>query len=368
MTPSFHVLHFVSGGFSGATQVAIDLVRAARALPNGPTPVLVLRRKRQTPMARVQALRDEGLDVRLLPGWSRAATVWGLRALCRELAPQILVAHGFPEHLIGRVAGLWAGVPHLVQVEHNARERYRAWSLAQTRWLARHTDRIVGCSEGVRDVLLTQGLPQDRVIAIPNGVRLEPFARAAEHPYLQRQPALVMAARFAAQKDHATLLRALAVLRELGLRPQLLLAGGGRERHRREAVALCQSLGLQDQVQFLGFQSDMPSLLMRQQIAVLSSHYEGMPLFLVEGMAAGCAVVGSAVPGIKGMIRDGQDGRLVRAGDHHHLAEVLAELLSDPTTTARMAEAGRQRAWAEHSLALMGQRYNDLCQDLVHAR
>lgn len=116
------VLHFVTGGFSGATQVAVDLVRA-HALSGRCEALLVLRRKRHTRGERVQALRDEGLAVETVAGWAHAATVWQLAAVCRRWRPDVLVAHGFSEHLWGRYAGLVAGVPRLVQVEHNSRER-----------------------------------------------------------------------------------------------------------------------------------------------------------------------------------------------------------------------------------------------------
>ncbi|MEG2629469.1 MAG: glycosyltransferase, partial [Comamonas sp.] len=115
------VLHFVTGGFSGATQVAVDLCLAARRSQSMPV-LLVLRRKRNTDAARVQALRDQGLDVRVVPGWSHAATIWALRRIARDCKPDILVAHGFSDHLWGRYAGLLAGVPKLVHVEHNSRE------------------------------------------------------------------------------------------------------------------------------------------------------------------------------------------------------------------------------------------------------
>lgn len=112
------VLHFVTGGFSGATQVAVDLCLAAQR--SGDMQVLlVLRRKRNTDAARVQALRDQGLDVRVVPGWSHMATVLALRRIALEWQPGILVAHGFSEHLWGRYAGLLAKVPKLVHVEHN---------------------------------------------------------------------------------------------------------------------------------------------------------------------------------------------------------------------------------------------------------
>ena len=149
------VLHFVTGGFSGgATQVAIALTQAGRATAREIEPLLVLRRKRRTDPRRIAELEQAGVPLRVVPGWSHAATIWALVQVCREFRPDVLIAHGFSEHLWGRYAGLLAKVPHLVHVEHNTRERYTAWRLQQTRWLAQRTDRIVGCSEGVRQRLL----------------------------------------------------------------------------------------------------------------------------------------------------------------------------------------------------------------------
>ena len=159
------VLHFVTGGFSGgATQVAIALTQAGVDSP-AIEPLLVLRRKRRTDPRRIAELEQAGVPVRVVPGWSHVATIWSLVRVIREFRPDVLIAHGFSEHLWGRYAGLLAKVPHLVHVEHNTRERYTAWRLRQTRWLAQRTDRIVGCSEGVRLQLLAMGMPPERTIA-----------------------------------------------------------------------------------------------------------------------------------------------------------------------------------------------------------
>ena len=354
------VLHFVTGGFSGgATQVAIALVNAALQ-GDRVHPLLVLRRKRRTDPGRIAELEQAGIPLAVVPGWSHAATIWSLARLCRQFRPDVLVAHGFSEHLWGRYAGLLAKVPHLVHVEHNTRERYNAWRLAQTRWLARRSARIVGCSEGVRLRLLEMGMPADRTMAIPNGIRLEPFAGVAAHPFAQRTPGIVMVARFSRQKDHATLLRAVALLRERGLQPPLLFAGGGKALHRKPLQQLAADLGLAAQVQFLGVHRDVPGLLLRHQLAVLSTHYEGMPLALIEGMAAGCAVIGSAVPGVREVIDDGVDGRLVAESDPVALADVLEQLLRQPDTAARLAAAARATALERHGRALMNRRYEDL--------
>ena len=358
--PPVKVLHFVTGGFSGgATQVAIALVNAA--LQGGEVqPLLVLRRKWQTDPARISELEKAGVPVRVVPGWSHAATITALVRLCREFQPDVLVAHGFSEHLWGRYAGLMAKVPHLVHVEHNTRERYTAWRLRQTRWLAARTARIVGCSEGVRLRLLEMGMPEDRTIAIPNGIRLQPFADAAAHPLAGRIPGIVMTARFSKQKDHATLLRAVALLRERGLTPPLLFAGAGKARHRQVAEQLAAELELGDQVSFLGLCRDVPALLLQHRISVLSTHYEGMPLALLEAMAAGCAVVGSAVPGVREVIHDGKDGHLVPPEDPIALADVLEALLRDPQEAARLGAAARVTAVDRHGRELMNQRYEQL--------
>ncbi|WP_199730828.1 glycosyltransferase [Luteimonas sp. 100069] len=359
------MLHFVTGGFSGgATQVAIALVNAARA--EGPIePLLVLRRKRRTDPARIAELEQAGVPVRVVAGWSHLATIRELVRLCREFRPDVLVAHGFSEHLWGRYAGLLAKVPNLVHVEHNTRERYTRWRIAQTRWLARRTARIVGCSEGVRQVLLQMGMPADRTIAISNGIRLEPFADAESNPLPARAPGIVMVSRLSKQKDHPTLLRAIALLRARGLLPPVLLAGTGKARYRASLEKLAGELGVDGQVQFLGLRRDVPELLLGHRIAVLSTHYEGMPLALIEGMAAGCAVVGSAVPGVREVIRDGVDGLLVAPGDAQALADALERLLRDDGLAASIARQARLRAVEEYGRERMNARYEALFLELA---
>jgi len=364
MSRPIRVLHFVTGGFSGgATQVAIKLVRAVAHDPEIEA-LLVLRRKRYTDPERIAELQRSGLEVRTVPGWSHLATIIALWKVCRAYRPDILVAHGFSEHLWGRYAGLLAGVPALVHVEHNSRERYTWWRLAQARWLAQRTARIVGCSEGVRQALLNLGFPSARTIAIDNGVALEPFATAATQPLLQRESSIMMVARFGQQKDHVTLIRALAELRNRGLTPKLKLAGGGKARHRKLAEKAVSELQLADQVEFLGLVRDVPAQLLRSRIAVLSSRYEGMPLALIEGMAAGCAVIGTRVPGIREIITDGLNGLLAEPGDPSSLADAIERILRDDGLATALADQARREAITKFSLARMNADYAALFSEL----
>lgn len=348
------VVHFVTGGFSGATQVAADLCLAA--LQGGPfEPVLILRQKPHTPMARVEALRAQGLQVLLVKAhWVHRRTQIELARLLAEIQPVALLAHGFPEHLIGRQAGLDAGVPVLIQVEHNSRERYMPWSLRESRQLAEKSAALVGVSEGVRESLLAQGLPPEKTLAIPNGVDLSRFAA----PGGEREAGLVMSARFARQKDHGTLIEAMGLLARQGLNPRLQLAGTGPLLSRMRAKAA--RLALSEPIVFLGHHADMPGLLRSKALYVLSTHYEGMPLALVEAMAAGCACIASDVVGVRGVLEEGVTGLLVPEGEPQALADAIARLLRDPALAARLGTAARERALAEHGLALMRERYEAL--------
>jgi glycosyltransferase involved in cell wall biosynthesis len=359
------VLHFVTGGFTGgATQVAIKLVTAALHDPQIEA-LLVVRRKRHTDPSRIEELRQRGIRVLAVPGWSHIATVVALIRICREFRPTVLFAHGFSEHLWGRYAGWLAGVPYLVHVEHNTRERYNFWRLAQARWLARKTARIVGCSEGVRRRLLELGFPADRVMAIDNGINLEPFADAERQSFSARAPAIVMVARFARQKDHSTLLQAVALLRERGLQPMVYLAGGGRDHHRKAVQKLARELGIDAQIHCLGVVRDVPQRLIDARIAVLATHHEGMPLAIIEGMAAGCAVVGSRVPGVQEIITPEVDGLLAEPRDPRSLADALARLLQDEALAARLGATARRHALERYGLERMAKDYAALVQQLT---
>ena len=157
----------------------------------------------------------------------------------------------------------------------------------------------------------------------------------------------------------------MALLRTRGLRPPVLLAGGGKASARRAAERLAQTLGLADQVTFLGHCNDVPGLLKGHQICVLSTHYEGMPLSLIEGMAAGCAVVGSQVVGVQEVVDSGRTGLLVEHANPQALADALATLLNQPQDAARMAAAAHAEVLQRYGLNTMTDRYEALLGSLL---
>lgn len=362
--PKLKVLHFVAGGFTGSTSVATDLVNATRHHPRIES-LLILRQRPTTDVKRVTHLQESGVPVILISGGLKIVSILKLYRICKTFKPDVLVAHGFTEHLWGRYAGLLARVPHMIHVEHNSRENYSRWRLLQAHWLTRFTSTIVACAEGVKVQLEKLKFPAEKIQVIANGIALERFDGAASGVFSQRIPGLVMPARFGKQKDHITLIRAVALLRDKGLAVPTVFAGLGHPRYLKNAKALVSELQLDSLVTFAGHVSNLPAVLMNHQLCVLSSRYEGMPIALAEGMAAGCAVIGTAVPGIQEMLHHDQDGLLVAPNDVEDLAQAIEKLLTQHEFAEGLANAARQRALAEFSLARMREEYEHLYVSLA---
>ena len=252
------------------------------------------------------------------------------------------------------------GVPHIFHIEHNSRERYTSRRLKQAMDLMPYTEACIGVSEGVRTSLIERGFDQHKCLAIPNGIDMDRFPESMIRPWNEREPSIFMASRFARQKDHKTLIQAIAILKERGLSTTLYLAGAGKSSLRKKAEQQVAELGLQQQVQFLGNVSNLPERLSKVQIFVLSTHWEGMPLALVEGMAAGCACVVSDVIGAREVIEPGVTGLRVPENDAAAMADAIQKLLQNSSFAQQLAEAARAQALQHFTREHMWQKYLQL--------
>jgi glycosyltransferase involved in cell wall biosynthesis len=143
------------------------------------------------------------------------------------------------------------------------------------------------------------------------------------------------------QKGFASLLAAVARVRERLPAIRLLLVGGGALR--RDLVARAEALGLAEVVIFAGSRGDVPEILAALDLFVLPSLWEGLPNAVLEAMAAGLPVVATAAGGTPEVVVDGETGLLVPPGDVTALAEAIERLLRDPGLRRKMGEAGRKR-------------------------
>jgi glycosyltransferase involved in cell wall biosynthesis len=271
-----------------------------------------------------------------------------LRAALLAFGPDLIAAHSSKAGVLGRMVARLLRVPVVVTTH--------GWSFttgvppmraAVYRWIERATgplaaDRTITVSDYDRELALrARILPAHRLVTVHNGMPdVAPSLRADP---ARTPPRLVMVARFAAQKDHPTLLRALAGLRDHAW--ELDLVGEGPRGAETESLA--SALGLRERVHFLGQRMDVDRILANAQIGLLVTNWEGFPLSILEAMRAALPVVASAVGGISESVRDQETGFLVPAGQVEPLRERIRQLLGDPGLRVRLGARGRA-VYEEH--------------------
>ncbi|WP_243313650.1 glycosyltransferase family 4 protein [Fundidesulfovibrio agrisoli] len=291
-----------------------------------------------------------GLD---LPGCARA--VWAMARLLRQVRPDVLHCHSSLAGAVGRLASLsWrprvvAYTSHLIYfLRHQGLKR--ALYLGLERALLPLCDRLIAVSpseyDGIvqafgadpRVVRINNAIPRDLAIPVSESA-LEPPANLALPP---GRCVLLSTTRFDSQKDVGTLVRAAALLARERRDFVLLLAGEGPQR--AELEAMCRARGIEEEVRFLGWRTDVRALLAACDVLVLSSHMEGLPYSLLEAMALCRPVVGSDAPGVRDCVEHGSTGYLFPVGDETWLAARLRQLIDSPRQRRMMGEAGRALA------------------------
>jgi len=231
-------------------------------------------------------------------------------------------------------------------------------SIRVSRLMAGRARKVIAVSRGVGKELKAQGIPADKVAVINNPV---PAASTDPSPALPLDddihrlgdgPVIATAGRLVAVKDHATLLRAFALL--IQNRPaRLVIFGEGPLRD--ELQMLSQSLGISQRVLFAGY-VEAAHIYARADLFVLSSLSEGFGNVLVEAMGAGVPVVSTDCPhGPREILADGAFGELVPVGDAAAMAEAMGRALDAPPAAAKL----KQRA-ADFAVARIGDQYEAL--------
>lgn len=294
----------------------------------------------------------EGFATHLVPlgGALDARSILRLRALLRRERADVLHTHvHFSLNVVGRTAALKARtavVAHM-HVENVFRSSPSA-RVAQV-WLDNATARtcrwIVAVSDATRSALVAQGYPASRTVTVRNGIEArQPAAPAALEP-APPGPVLLEVGRLCDVKGQRELIAALPRLGREDV--TVLLAGDDVEAggtYRRALEAQARELRVEGRVRFLGRRDDVPALLAAADALVLPSWVEGLPLVVLEAMAAGVPVVASSVGGTPEAVVDGETGLLVPPRDADALARALDGLLSDPARARALGEAGRLRA------------------------
>jgi glycosyltransferase involved in cell wall biosynthesis len=231
----------------------------------------------------------------------------------------------------------------------------------QRRLVPRGVSRYVAVSAAVADDIARQlRVPRDRIRVVPNGVATdEPVLSPSPNAAAPRSPTVLTLARLDPQKGLPYLLRAAAMLPGVSF----IVAGEGTERASLEREA--RDLGVSDRVAFIGFRTDTAALLARADVVVLPSLNEGLPLAVLEAMAAARPVVATAVGGTPEIVHDRETGLLVPPADPAALARAIGELLADRPLARRLAEAGHALVRSRLSAAVTARGVTDVYEELV---
>ena len=287
---------------------------------------------------------------------------WRVRSAIRQLRPTAIHAHSFGP-LVYAVPATWFGGCRLVNTEHSIEYLTERRDLRRTlSWMARSIDTFVVLGERMRRYYEESiGISPERIRVIPNGVAVPPAPLASSRTAARRALGIgegfvvATVGRLAPEKNFPMLVEAFALATAAEPHATLLFVGDGAE---RESLAQqAAGLGIGDRVRFLGWRTDVDSLLPAFDLFVLSSLSEGLPMAMLEAMAAGVPVVSTAVGDIPDVICDGVSGRLVPALDVRALGDVLAELQRSPEALGALGAGGRARVIERYSRTAMVDAY-----------
>jgi len=279
-----------------------------------------------------------------------------IRKTLLGLKPDIVTTHSSKAGVLGRLAARSLGIPviftaHGWAFTEGVSKTKRFLYKHIERSMSRFSDKIITVSEYDRQLALQEKVaPEEKLVTIHNGmpdISPELYADPGKEP-----PRIIMVARFAPPKDHATLLKALSELKHLSWDLELVGDGPLLE----ETKKLASDLGIAKRVNFTGATNDVPERLSKSQIFVLSTNWEGLPLTIIEAMRAGLPVITSNVGGCSETVEDQVNGFLVPRNSVENLKDKLAFLINTPGMRKKLGRKGQERYEEDFSFNIMSSR------------
>jgi glycosyltransferase involved in cell wall biosynthesis len=311
-------------------------------------------------------LKSEGLPAIHLsvPGKLNPRAVLELRRLLVELNVDILHTHGFKADVVGYIAtrGLPLSVVSTIHgLSSDESLRIRAYEAISRAFLKRF-DRVYPLSRPLFDYLARSKFDPRKLQLVLNAVDLSGWEFKFNRYEAGEKFRFLFVGRLCRPKGIFDLLHAFA-LAKFSMSAELTVVGDGPDR--AALVELSKTLGIQDQVKFIGAVGSIVPFLSASHALVLPSHAEGIPRVVMEAFAAGVPVVGTAIPGIQQLVNDEVTGLLAPAANPEALARILERLCRDPDLASRMAIKARDLVVEKYSARRMAedfqQEYRQLC-------
>ena len=270
-------------------------------------------------------------------------------SIARKHRAKVIHASGVKATLIGRIAARMVGAEAIVHVHDLDYPSFAVSALHRV--FARPKDIGLCVSKAVQEN--TAGgyhIARDRLRVVYNGVRLDHVRNVPANTRERIRQSLnlapdrivvAMVARLFPVKGHKGMLKMMPTIAKACPNITLMIVGDGPERATLETMV--DELNLRANVIFIGHRNDVPEMLAAADMAVMPSLSEGLGVAAIEALAAGKPVIAFDTGGLREVVTDGADGRVVPAGDHAAFSEAVVSLAKDPQ---------RLKTWGERGVAL----------------
>jgi glycosyltransferase involved in cell wall biosynthesis len=244
-------------------------------------------------------------------------------------------------------------------------------------------DRILVNANAIKDWLVSDGYPANRITVIPNGIDLSRFEQPVTVDSLHNEfhfradaPLIGVVGRVKPLKGIEDFLRAASIVSTAVPQARFLIIGDGfvaqgrnisrDDAYHQDLLQLIAQLGLRDRVAFTGFRT-VEHVLPQLSVSVLPSLTEGLSNALLESMAAGLPVVATRVGGTSEVVTDGENGMLVAARDPESLANSICRLLETPALATRLGQAARRSVTDRYSMQRLAMNTSRFYESLLAA-
>lgn len=306
-----------------------------------------------------ERLRANGVTVRILDRLQRNIRPWrdyhaisDIQEVLREIRPDVVATHSSKAGVVGRLAAQRENIANVFTAhgwsfEENIPLVRREIFASVEKWVGKDTDHFIAVADLGRELGLKRAVASDdRITTIHYGVS----DLSETH---SRQPSdvftMTMVAGFREQKDHPTLLRALSQLKDREWKLNFLGHGELFESVRQ----LASELGIADKVNFAGAVTNVTDYLAQTDVKVLITHWEGLPISVIEALSLGIPVIASDVSGVSEEVIDGHNGLLTERKNADSVRDAILKLLDDHQLRERFGRNSRQLYEEQFSPELM---------------
>jgi glycosyltransferase involved in cell wall biosynthesis len=356
-----------SGGYYGAENMLLNLC-ASQEKARCENSLLLFYNVHVPNVEFYERARRRGLSVRMVHCKGRAdwRAVRQIEEYIQEDAVDLVHTHGYKADLYGYLAA-WRCHKPVVATCHNWVGGTAALGIYNhlDRMALKKFNALAAVSDAVAQRLLAFGVPSEKIKTIANGIDVAAFERAHPLPLLKAEGSTVVGvvARLDLQKGFEYLLRAARELCKTFPDLKIVIAGEGPDRNRIEEMI--QQYGLQSSVVLAGQQSNMPAVYAAMDIFVLPSLNEGLPMTVLEAMAASKPVIATRVGAIPSVIKDGENGLLVASKDSEALQNAVASLLNDPERRRRLGDQAHAWVSQNYTSEAMALKYREMYEEVL---